>query len=793
MHIFPVTLEIDGYPASLIVAQFSNEQSIESLFEAIYNGFPDERMQAAAIILRPDVRDQFSAVALTSACNGEVMGSSVFLNAIAEASANQVAHFGRFESLPIYILHTEDFVPVLSGNINPRSSVLELIEDRLALSETVDEIRDTEMRFLVEKSRAFLPPIDGTYYLAPSNKPVRSFLRVGNLQYSRQSIDAITFWLLPYLKQSRAILVDTWSLSSIAMNASRVLAILRGEPPVPVEMLSQYQDSAQDRQAALIETLDRLVHDANLYDPERANQGSETDGVSEQHSSLPVTCLVSATQTGSLVAVLKDQMELSGLDIEFAIVALFSLGETTDQLPSLCDMSNDPDFAKLGDNEAEDLSPIAVDPQVYFPLRYLNVEITPLAGNADPFRPFLDLVLGKDIISVHRDQVSDGSMRHHAIHVDMERLFALPEFVEQFEAKLIALDPTPSVILRPLHPAADILAQLAADILKNAKGSDTKIVGHTSLELRVAGPTAEHDAGVRAALLGVPATSAILILDDCYITGARMTGYQTRLRQLAVPARLHYLVGLARPSNGQVWELFKRRVSYRAPQDRCHHHNNSVDAVLSVCLPNWQSANCPWCQEANFYEQCSQDGDDGALPPPIAERQAILADRDAGLKENLFFVRSGLGQLKLFSGSVFAPEASNQAEVFAAAAAALQHLRIEGVAPRLGPRRYPIATVIKRDAYLHDMFTDSILRASILRGASAEELVYTDGEQEEQRTEQITTILTSENDDVNDIDIELILANALHKCSLDHAIDVSSWPDELRKLLEYSRKAATRR
>ena len=259
MHIFPVTLEVDEHPVSLMVVQFSPEQSVETLFEGIYNGIPEIRMQANALILRPDVRDQFAASDLVSACDGRVTGQSAMLNAIAEACADPKTHFDRFRSLPVHILHTDEFEPVLSANINPLSNAHDLIEEHLALPVALDEIRDAEMRFIVEKSRALLPPIEGTYYLAPSNKPARSFLRVGNVQYSRHSIDAVTFWLLPHLKDSKAILADTWSLSSIAMNASRVLAHLRDERPVPVEMLSQYQDASQDRQAALMEILDRLV------------------------------------------------------------------------------------------------------------------------------------------------------------------------------------------------------------------------------------------------------------------------------------------------------------------------------------------------------------------------------------------------------------------------------------------------------------------------------------------------------------------------------------------------------
>jgi hypothetical protein len=643
---------------------------------------------------------------------------------------------------------------------------------------------------LVEKSRAFLPPIEGAYYLAPSNKPARSFLRVGNVQYSRNSIDAVTFWLLPHLRDSKAILADTWSLSSIAMNASRVLAHLRDERPVPVEMLSQYQDASQDRQAALMEILDRLVDE--VEQTAQGMVGHDAFSDADVDLAIPVTCLMSATQSGSLVGVLKDQKELSGLNIDFAFVALFSLGKTG-QLPALCDMSDDPGFAKIEVEEIADLAPIRVDPQVYFPLRYLNVELTPMVADAAAFRPFLDLVTGHGILSVHRDQATDGLTRHHGIHVDMERLFALPAFAEQFEARLVALDPVPTAILTPLHPAVEILAELAANILYRANGSRPAIVKHTSLELREEGATAEYDAQVRAELANVPAQSAILVLDDCYITGARMTGYQTRLRQLAVQARLHYLVGLARPENGDKWELFRRRVSYRAKQDRHQHDSNTVDAVFSVCLPNWQERNCPWCREAAFYESCKPETDDTEFPNFMVERQSMLADRDAGLRDNLFLVLDGAPALKLHSGSIFTADHGNcsQAEIFTAVAASLQHLRITGGGrPPLGPRRYPVATVIQSSNYLHEMYTDSILRASILRSAGLEELVYTDRDKERDRSDYISNIMTSTEADKNDLRAEIIVARALHKCTVAESLEPAALTKEACEFLGIVRSIA---
>jgi hypothetical protein len=779
MHVFPATFEIDGYPVSLLIVQFAQELSIETMLEAIYNDFPSERQQANALVIRPDVRDQFSGAALIEACSQKSDGSSSFLDSVAMAMAAPRQALGRFQNLPVYVLHCDNFEPVLSDNINPLARGVELLKLH---SDVTGALCDAEMRFLVQRSRAHLPPVEGAYYLPPSNKAARSFLRVGNIQYSRQAIDAVTFWLLPFLSDSRAILVDTWSLSSIALNASRVLATLRNEPPIPVEMLSQYQDADEGHQPSMLEIFDRLVHEALPSYP-------EYDPAKEDQATISVTCLISATQSGSLVNALDTQRELSGLDVELTFVALYRLGKTGG-LPALCDMSDDADFALLDDSEKGDGSPIVVDPQAYFPLRYKDVELTPLAVNALPFKPFLDLVKGQSVLSVHRDQITDGPTRHHGIHVDTERLFALPDFCKQFEILLLGLDPVPSVVLTPLHSAAGLLGEMAVALLEKATGTKPLIIRHTSLEFREDGPTAEYDANVRAQLSSVPAESSILILDDCYITGARMTGYQTRLRQIEMPARLHYIVGVARPASDANWDLFKRRLSFRAKEDRKHHHSNSINAVCAISLPNWQEQDCPWCREASLYADFSMKVREDTLPVLIEKRSSLLDDRDTGLTDNLFLVADGVPALRLYSGSVFAPQDCNQAEVYASAAAALQHLReTSGEKPKLGRRRYPIATVIEAKNYLRVMYTDSILRASILRSAVLEELVYTDREQEQNRTSLMMDIIHSGHADQNDLAAELILAHAMRKCSLAEVKPTANLPADLASLLHHARNA----
>ncbi|MGB8842763.1 MAG: hypothetical protein WCC64_17040, partial [Aliidongia sp.] len=171
MHIFSVTLGREEPPINLLVAQFSSEQSIESLLEQVYNGYTDLRLRASGLVLRPDVRDQFTSDAIKGACDGDAPPDSPFLSALAFSKKDPLQQFGRFADLPIFVLHADDCAPRLGPNINPLATPTALVQEHLAHAETLADIRIAEMRFLVRHSRAFLSPVEGSYYEPPSHRP----------------------------------------------------------------------------------------------------------------------------------------------------------------------------------------------------------------------------------------------------------------------------------------------------------------------------------------------------------------------------------------------------------------------------------------------------------------------------------------------------------------------------------------------------------------------------------------------------------------------------------------------
>jgi len=149
------------------------------------------------------------------------------------------------------LLFTDEYKTCLSRNMNESSTT------RLKSPESRDEfvrwLQDKELYLFIKRSNALFRARSNFLYRAPSKRYVNMFLRVGNVQRTRQVLDAFFFWMLPYLKGRNGILTDTWSISSIAINSARLLeryrAGGRGNSETPsesngchVDMLSSYPD-----------------------------------------------------------------------------------------------------------------------------------------------------------------------------------------------------------------------------------------------------------------------------------------------------------------------------------------------------------------------------------------------------------------------------------------------------------------------------------------------------------------------------------------------------------------------
>jgi hypothetical protein len=739
------TLQLEGEGESLVEAQVVQAHvgmSLWTVFHEIYDLKLEGRLRTEMLIVRLPVDEDWDPFEF------EPRTSQRSIRLFAFPDSEPAGTFRRARDRSVHILTSHNGQHVLTENLNPLWSDDPLITYGIAPDRAITAIRKAEFDHILDRSRAVLTSPPGSEFRAPSGRRVRSFVRVGNIQYDRDAIDAVFFWMLPHLIGVGAVLTDTWSISSIAFNIAKLSASYFGGAQRCVEMLPMYNDGSEEARAQTRRVVERL-------DADYGAAPSDLD---------IMLCLISATHTGSLGSHLQQIFASSSVHLKPRFVALFALGPTPH--PNLHDLQTDPRFAPPQEQVAHASEPVAVDPQVYFPLSFKDTVIEINKAMADRSRPFFDRYVGQELIEVHRThEEGTGRPRHHAIHLATERLMGVPEFVRLLEAEFSKLPSVPTVIVSPPHQPGRALAEHAQAYFANM-GHHCQLYAHPNLYFQDGRLTDEEEA-LRRFLKSACQDAALLVLDDVCITGVRLSQYQRYIRTEKYRGRIDYLVGVARPSHPKVWTDLQR---YLAPRSGGTPH--TVRCVDFVLLPDWRDENCPWCVEKRLYDHWIPTNQ---VPEFLVNRLERLSSASAsGLRSELFVEIPELPPLKLGPESFFTSIHANQAEVFAAVAAALQWLRSLSSAdrPPLGPRRFPVSTVLNHTDYLCSKWTDSILRATFLRAASVEELTYADPNMENERTRTVADLLTQSAKGEHDIALEILLASNLGKCRVKATDDL---------------------
>ena len=739
MHRFKASI---GAALTAEIDQLRSSSTIRQALADIYEGESDTRLGTDMLILRVPVDCRWDDALVAAAVAGEVLGpTGDWLGA-----GDAVTAFQRAEDRPVYLLGFREQAIVISPNINPNYRVDVLAQSGIDSADIVTQIREAEMDCLLDRSRALLTSASKTVFRAPSGKFVRNFIRVGNIQYDREAIDAVSFWLLPHMRLAAAILTDTWSISSIALNTARIAAAHFGGVPCPVELLPDYLQTSQEAKDRAGKIVERLVSEAPLDD--RRNE---------------VLCLVSATQSGSLQARLHEVAcdPLGKLVPRF--VAIFALGATG--MDNLRDLSADRRFELLPAEAAGDDAdrPIPIDPKVYFPLEFHDLEYELKKGEATASKDVMDALARRGLLRLHRDMSTQLQRpRHHAIHLDTEGLLAIPLFEQRLREATLAVGITPIAVVTPPTPGCTAIAGFVAQCLHD-RGLGAPLREHPNLFFKDGELTAEDEA-LRDQIRAAADTDAIVIVTDAWINDASLSQYQRFLRSEGYRGRIHYVVGVARPPDMSSWNRSAQRLSHRD-----HDQSHSVTWGFELPLPDWTETRCPWCAELRLYNRWS---DRRPLPELLkARRDHLMEARIAGLDERFALSLPGYDTMALGPGSFYVRQDSSQVDAFAAVSSALQRLRsgLHKDRPPLGPRHFPTATILKSGDYLVETWSDSVLRAVFLRAAEAEELIYTDRDKESLRAGQLRDRLLDPVQAEHDVALEILVAVALGKAPL--AID----------------------
>ena len=449
-------------------------------------------------------------------------------------------------------------------------------------AETIEALRTADFLTMAERAGARLPDTTEFHYEGPNGNHYTSFLRPGFSMSSLEDLEAICFWLAPLVPSDAVIVVDTWNLAALGLALENYSRLARGsrEPgsSIPFACAESYK-------------ADPTI----LADYVRAI--ATTAGVNS------VFFLVSISGSGNFAATHYDALAATGLDP--VVVALFAT--EPERLPSTIRvMQTVTDIQRFEAascerclTEANKSPVIRVLPKSYLLELSGAVELARVRREtATNLRVFFEEVGASGGLSVHKDQ-HDG-LRHHGIHIDVERLLESDGFRRRCKEMVVRLARSRiDAIVCPDHPAATALAVFMAEA-----GLNCPVF-----------PVEEHQlARAVASTPQLQELQRLLIVDDVAITGHRMSGYQRALHDSALVAHkdgvdLWYAVGVARPPSESLMIGLKNMVP-----------KGHFMAAAEFLLPEWQDEpDCPWCLELGVFD---------AHPEIVARHPSLRARHD---------------------------------------------------------------------------------------------------------------------------------------------------------------------
>jgi hypothetical protein len=651
---------------------------------------------------------------------------------------------GRFPLASVIFLSSQNYRLQLSRNLSKNILPARLEEfeaDLLAC------IRQREMEHFVEEADALLPRNASYSYHLPSGAYSPSFLRVGNMQISTSVLDAAFFWLLPYLRDVDGMLVDTWSISSLALNTARRLAQYDpAKAGFRVEMLSHYHDGRPGTRKQLVAMARRVSHDFQK----------------------PYLVLFSALMTGrslrDVARTLQKDQDMAGLP-RFLVLyrladSLFTLNNSA--IPELCNFSpllqgrsgqsitiNRPKFS------------VEIDPQTYFPVIVRERVQKIFKDFAKRNKGFFDRYRRSTVVRIHADaHVAHHFYRHHGILIDVAEAVKEPEF-EKSLTQILLESIAPRLMVVPPHRAGRALATLVGRIYEAAGRRMPDVFYSLDLSLDV---TSERERSTRGRtptlfqeLRTCQLQDSIIVLDDAVTTGRRLRTFQRRLRDLHYKGQILYVVGVARMTSKSEWSSLRSTLMARDSEPA-----HQVSAAENIVLPDWDRAECPWCQESRVLDDIIKLNPTEVSQTMVHRAGLLRSSSPRGLTENVFLPGIDDLDVSFTPGSFFVEFPARPSAVAASVAATLQEMREDSdEKKRLSPSGFPLRSVLGLTDL--DRYTDSMLRAAILRTATAAELRRTEESEESKRAQWARAILQGQSNDAKRLRRELLLAILMHK------------------------------
>jgi hypothetical protein len=542
------------------------------------------------------------------------------------------------------------------------------IEDEV---EALDQIRSRDLSGVIQESEdlCYFRATPSQHFIAPSGEHCDAFFRLGDAIRSKSALDRLVFWIAPILTAAGGVIVDNWSIAALALRTLQQI-----NKNTPFDCLSRHPQRDR-RDAEMI--ISRMIKD-------------------ELAPGSTLVFIISVTSSGSYASVVREiASEYLGED-NVRVIAIYGLAGTPEYVDRLCTLDFSPNnvhpeacqWCNSGVNVA-----VPLDPGLYYLKAYPEAPVT-LRPEHFAQRSFIDRYHAlPGVFSVHRD---DRLRRHHAFHVNLRALFdGAPEFQRRFHQELNRMGESVDLLVTPADDVSrlgDLAMQrvnaprIAADSLRSLSGSDSAVLSRAR---------------------------RILIVDDVLVSGSRIEGYVTALREQAHgPESVCILIGLGRPPSpdalGRHRTAWTKNVPWKA----------EIVVLEEFFLPDWQARACPWCHEFDFLSQAAEAS---AEPPPwLTERIARLTEREQGvIQGGPLFLLPGVTERSLGHGSLVGTVGISALASLFSIASALQHLRNDRQPLRGLNVRFPLYQVMA--ARNIDNYSESLLRAILLRAVAPNE------------------------------------------------------------------------
>jgi hypothetical protein len=519
----------------------------------------------------------------------------------------------------------------------------------------------------------------------PSGMESNIFYRVGNVQKDVSVLDDVFIFLFSYLRTSKTIVAETWSISTICYHAAkRIGKICKREEPNVLFLGNYFDDSGE---------------------PERELNDVLTKAILDQQT--PVTLMFSATMSGLSWQRIKRRIRphlTSAKDLK--VVSLLKLGNSS-SIPSLCTQET------LGASvTSKSAYAVPINKRTYFPDFVSPAEVS-ILKHISKYKDFFERYAGMNIFRVHANSHSIKSFpsRHNAFYVSCEELIKTDTFQARARDKIKQLAPPKTLLLLDTGPNLAM-----ADLIDECCDTQTfKVIGARFEDLidAISEVGAQNVAG------------PVWIVDSLAISGTTLGLYAKLVRDHLHDMDVTFVIGLDRPDSAE--KLLKRAQNLK----HVIGDDGQYLSIEEVVLPDWGQEKCPWCKELRLLSGIpnTNSHDEDA---PRNDRKGVLFSSE-GLVDEVYLVdqnRVGERTLKLGPKSLFLEknnvdgEVSN-ADVVCCVAAVAQQWRTDSKSVLFklaviedGSQVLPLSTILGPTT-----FNDPVIRAALWRVFSLGEIL----------------------------------------------------------------------